>query len=1353
MSFLLPAALALAALSLVVLALHGSRQRRVTVPGLLLWQELRKSSALMAPAWRMPRPSPALILQILAMLVLALALARPLWGESRPVDHFLVVVDNSAALSLSDDSGPRFAAALDQLEAFAATATGAGRFSLLTTNAEARPVAVRQAFTPAAFRAALGRIAPGEAAPDWAGISSLLDGILRDGEASRLLLVSAAPLAAEILDGVETDIVAVGVPVANAALAARLLPVDPEAGLWRAEGTVETSDGAPPDSLSLSMIPQDGGGATALSSIAISANGAFSAEITLPHDGIVEMALPDDAGGFDNRAWFVVAPPQLRQILNLGAPDHPLLAALAAAGDVSVTHAETLPDETAGYDLVILADAETPAPAGITTLRLGEPGEARLHRPVAWDETHPLSSDIPWRDLAVDTVAPFDAAPGALVLVESADGPLITVSADGARREIRLAFDPRFSNWPASAAFPAFAANLLDWLGPRRDGWLRPGCTVGMPCRIDGALVGGVRTPFGAAEGEIVAGQDFVPDRAGLFRLAGPGRSQWLAVNPAPSPISLTASQPAETPQWPVELTWWFIAAALAFLLLDAGLALLRGERGGWLALRGAAVLAGVVALFDPAVPLPAPPPVTVTVADGVDAVPATGGIVAGGAVLRDVDASNDVAVVPRHDDAAASLRLAAAMLPDRGGGIVMQTTVGGEELAGLAGEFAARGLVLNIMVPTSPSGEVGLEALSAPGPHYAGDRFTLSAEVQAAAAGPATLTVSRDGAAIYTVPVTLAIGANRFDLPLTEPQAGSFRYAVAVAADGDAIAENNERALWLDFAPPPRIAVFSQDAGPRAEFARMLRGQGFEALDLAPGRAPIRLDVYERYDGVVLLDMPAIALETRQMAVLEQAVREEGLGLLILGGPHSFGPGGYLETPLEALSPLSSRMPHEAPEVAMTLVLDSSGSMSQIVGGRTRLDLAKQSVQTAASLLDPASSAIGVVMFSSDADVVLPLQPVPDAATLDAALAAVQPGGGTAIYPGLVAAYRQLAEADAAARHIVVMTDGMSDPADFPGLLATIREAGITVSAVAIGSTAETNIAEDIAILGRGRFHATADFEALPSIISQEALMLAGEAIEQGAFPLVPAGSRPDYLAGLPETLGPVAGFVQTTAKPDSEAIWNVVREDGEARPLLASWRYGMGHVMALATAATGRWTAAWQAEEAYPRLFAQALRQFLPRRSEPITLSVTQAYDRITVSVDVAQSSEAPRLAVTGPDGVTIDVPLQPADASQGDFVPAGAGTHRLQVTAGDETKSVSFEAAYPAALSLSHQLSPFASLAERTGGRLLAPGDAPSPVAGAAWTAAALRPVWLALAVGLFLFDLIWRYRGRPRLKPKD
>src|SRR5690606_19017640 len=166
-------------------------------------------------------------------------------------------------------------------------------------------------------------------------------------------------------------------------------------------------------------------------------------------------------------------------------------------------------------------------------------------------------------------------------------------------------------------------------------------------------------------------------------------------------------------------------------------------------------------------------------------------------------------------------------------------------------------------------------------------------------------------------------------------------------------------------------------------------------------------------------------------------------------------GPGGYLETPLDSLSPLSSKVSRDAPAVAMLFVLDRSGSMQQVVDGVSRLDIAKEATLAANELLGEGRE-IAIVVFDEEARVLLPFTDSSARGEIAAALAPLVPGGGTALYPGLTLAADLLAGSDAASKHVVVMTDGLSQPGDIESAVERLVGLEATVSAIAIGTGAD---------------------------------------------------------------------------------------------------------------------------------------------------------------------------------------------------------------------------------------------------------------------------------------------------------
>jgi uncharacterized protein YegL len=620
-----------------------------------------------------------------------------------------------------------------------------------------------------------------------------------------------------------------------------------------------------------------------------------------------------------------------------------------------------------------------------------------------------------------------------------------------------------------------------------------------------------------------------------------------------------------------------------------------------------------------------------------------------------------------------------------------------------------------------------------------------------------ATVRILKDGETIVEHSLELPGGRSRIETDIPKATAGRARYEVVVDAPGDAFPQNNRNGLTIDIAPAPDVLIVAAQPAWAEVLAKALSLHEIKSKIVEPRRAPFYLKDWLAYSGIVLMNVPAIDLATLQQELIERAVADHGRGLLLLGGENSFGPGGYYETPLERVSPLSSRVPREAPKVALAFVLDRSGSMQRNEGGATRLDIAKQATLSAIRLLHE-ESLISIVAFDSEAKVLLPLRRANDSAAVTQALAELEPGGGTAIYPGLVEALRQLEGVDAMAKHIVVMSDGLSQPGDFPGVLKAISEQGISVSTVAIGEGADGTRLEEIARIGKGAFHSTQDFKALPSILSQEALLLSGKPVEERSAVPVWVERNAEFFAGLPETMPSIHGYVLTTRKGEADLHLVVPDAKEEQAPLLASWRYGNGRVVALTTQGAGVWSRDWQSMPEFPLLWSQTLRHVLPGlQAEGLSARVVRHGDEVEVTVNASNAEGGPRAglkivaSLVGSDATSTPVALTETSAGHhvGRVTLEGTGDFVLRAAADRITTEAPLHAAYPALFAfLRADPDRLAALATMTGGRVLA--DAEQMFAGGErrWVTREGWKVWVLLTLALFLIDLIIRYASGPR-----
>jgi uncharacterized membrane protein len=543
---------------------------------------------------------------------------------------------------------------------------------------------------------------------------------------------------------------------------------------------------------------------------------------------------------------------------------------------------------------------------------------------------------------------------------------------------------------------------------------------------------------------------------------------------------------------------------------------------------------------------------------------------------------------------------------------------------------------------------------------------------------------------------------------------------------------------------------------------ARALRAQGFTVVESAPEVRGLALPELSSYDLLILDNVPAFQLTHAKMENIEKYVRDLGGGLLVIGGSQSYGAGGYFRTPLERILPVEMRPPArlDLPHVALLFVLDKSGSMGAGPEGSTKLDLAKAAAIAAADIMNPTDQ-IGILAFDAAWDWALPFRPVGKGEWINDKLAALQSDGGTDMYKAMVEARRSIVGKEAAIKHVIVLSDGLTDKADFQALVQQMARAGVTVSTVSVGNDADVKLMADIAREGKGRGYVALDPQTIPQIFTTETLLISRDLlIEKTIAPRVVAPVGP--LRGIGQGgLPALRGYVLTYPKQRSELLM-AAGED----PLLVAWRLGLGRVTAFTSDLSGRWGKEWVAWQGLPQWAGQLARDTMRKIVD--TRMRTQFYpegDAVRVVADfVAQDGSfvnhlTLRGNITAPNRSTQQSAFHQRAPGryEGKFTPAERGIHFLTLF----TEGVAGEA--PLSLATIPYVAPFpkeyrelrpniallSRLAEETGGEMLDPANfaagikrlyTPSP-----GKSARGRETWWPLAgVGLFLFlaDLVMR-----------
>lgn len=496
------------------------------------------------------------------------------------------------------------------------------------------------------------------------------------------------------------------------------------------------------------------------------------------------------------------------------------------------------------------------------------------------------------------------------------------------------------------------------------------------------------------------------------------------------------------------------------------------------------------------------------------------------------------------------------------------------------------------VPLKTRPDPEVQVSAVNVPAQVREGEPFNVEVVIDANHDDEGIVEVFRGAHKVIDQRQKLKQGENRFRFQQSISKERLAEYRVRIReVSQDTFLDNNAESGLVFTSGKPRVLLIESDPKLAQQLVWALEQEEIEVDVRPPQGMPDNLSDLQNYELLVLSNVPATALSQHQMEIARTWVQDLGGGFMMLGGEQSFGLGGYYKTALEEILPVRSdfEKEKEKPSLAMVLVIDKSGSM-----GGEKIELAKTAAKSAVELLG-SSDKIGVLAFEGENYWVSDLQPAANKSRIVDDISRIEAGGGTNMYPAMDEAHSALQGTVAKLKHVIILTDGISAPGDFEGLAGTMATERITVSTVGVGEGADTNLLEEIARIGQGRYYFTDDPAAVPQIFAKETVTASKSAIDEQPF--VPQVVRSTQaLAEIDFESAPfLLGYVMTRPKPTCEFI--LATEKGD--PLLVWWRYGLGMTVAFTSDAKSRWGAEWLTWPDFSKFWAQVVRQAM-RKNE---------------------------------------------------------------------------------------------------------------------------------------------------------
>ncbi len=510
----------------------------------------------------------------------------------------------------------------------------------------------------------------------------------------------------------------------------------------------------------------------------------------------------------------------------------------------------------------------------------------------------------------------------------------------------------------------------------------------------------------------------------------------------------------------------------------------------------------------------------------------------------------------------------------------------------GLAAAARSRVTVSTIPLQAKSDPEVQVAEVNVPAEVREGEPFFVNVVIQSNHEDEGLVEVFRGDHKVISEKKKLKEGANEFRFQQSIERDRLAPFAVRISElKQDTLLDNNLESGLVYASGKPRVLIIESDPNLIRELAYALEDEGIEVDVRPPQGMPETLADLQNYECLLVSNVPATALTQQQMQIARTWVQDLGGGLIMLGGEQSFGLGGYYKSTLEEILPVRSdfEKEQEKPSLGMVLVIDKSGSMEG-----DPIEMAKSAARSAAELLGRRDQ-VAVLAFDGDTYVISEMQPASNTAKISDEIARIEAGGGTNMFPAMEMSFEMLMATSAKLKHVILLTDGVSNPGDFEGLAAQMASAKITVSTVAAGSGADVELLEQIARVGKGRYYFTDDPAQVPQIFAKETVTASKSAIDEQPF--IPVVIRATHaLADLELESAPfLLGYVRTRPKPTSEVI--LATENGD--PLLAWWRYGLGMSAAFTSDAKTRWAAEWVTWPGYGKFWTQVIRQVM-RKSD---------------------------------------------------------------------------------------------------------------------------------------------------------
>ncbi|MCC6908882.1 MAG: hypothetical protein IT430_13140 [Phycisphaerales bacterium] len=442
---------------------------------------------------------------------------------------------------------------------------------------------------------------------------------------------------------------------------------------------------------------------------------------------------------------------------------------------------------------------------------------------------------------------------------------------------------------------------------------------------------------------------------------------------------------------------------------------------------------------------------------------------------------------------------------------------------------------------------------------------------------------LNADDPASMSVPVQLEEGINVRTVNLTLSQKGPQRFRAEFEPDNpqdDPISTNNRADAVVVVGGEGRVLVIHETTDETASLRAAMRDAAIEVDTALPSEVTSDLLFLSGYDSIVLANVPAHAFGAGVDDALRRYVHDIGGGLIMLGGPDSFGAGGWINSEVSKALPVRLDPPEKSqmPKGALVCIMHSS----EIPQGNYWGQQCAIAAVEALSRLDD----VGIIDFdwnvggpNAGCNWVYKLSPAGDKSGAISAIKKMTMGDMPDFAPSMQMALTALQNNTAGQKHVIIISDGDPSP---PGqaMINQFIASKISISTVIAGGHGNPQDVQQMANIARqtgGTAYNPSRPNQMPKIFIKEAMIVRRSLIVEGeTYQAIhqPTG-RPGPFAGRWPALPTMQGYVLTAPRPGYDP--EIVSNFGDRDPIMAQWQYGLGKSIAFTSDATSRWGQAW--------------------------------------------------------------------------------------------------------------------------------------------------------------------------------